>query len=446
MIAMAEHLRESRRTSSPQAEGMVVGACLLSGAAVATCRDLFLTPADFATRNYAALFAAVLAVEESGQTPEPLTVSQYLATQSETTADDWYTLAAEVQDACPIADHVGQHVKIVKEYAQRRTLQATAHTLAEAATDQRIAIGDALDAAESMLYAARPTQQKGIQSIKAVMPEVIEGMRRKAASPDQVLGVPSAWPELNRLTFGWHPGQLIVIAARPSVGKTSFALQCAAAACMAGHRVLFESFEMSNSELGERLLAVHGRVPLMGVRAGQLSDDQWTRAMRAEKQIRGWRLGLHDVAGASIGEVRTTARRANPNGKDAIGLVIVDYLQLVSASADSRQNEVSAVSRGLKAMGKELGCPVIALSQLNRGVEQRGKDAEPQLSDLRESGAIEQDADVVIALHRPDKENPEALALLLKNRQGPVGRIPLQFRKSCAAFDVPQTLDEAIGL
>lgn len=429
--------RTSPRAWSVDAEQATLGACLLSADAIATIRELHLAPEHFADRTHQAFFRAILALDDAGTVVDPLTVTDWLVTRGE--SDDIRDAANIIADSVMSANAVANYAAIVLEFSQRRVLQKTADTLASAALDRRNSVADALDFAEQQLHAARPANSVGVQAVKSLIVPAMQLLEERTRAPGALTGIPTPFDALNDMTLGLHPCQLIVCAARPSIGKTAIAIQTAITACKAGHRVLFCSLEMSASELFERIWSIESAVPLMAIRGGTVTDYQTRMLATAAQTIKGWRLGIDDMAGASIGEIRSRARRANPSGKEPIGLIIVDYLQLVSCSADNRQNEVAAVSRGLKALAKELRVPVLALSQLSRQVELRGKDAEPQLSDLRDSGAIEQDADVVLFLHRPTKGQPndtgQALAILAKQRQGPLGRIPLQFRGSIAAFD-----------
>lgn len=432
-----EATRASARAWSVDAEQSTIGACLLSRDAVAAIRELHVAPEHFADRTHQAFCRAIFALDDAGTVADPVTVADWLVTHGE--SESIRDAATALVDGVMTATAVTHYAAIVLDYAHRRRLQSTADSLATAALDRRIGVSEALDHAEQLLFAARPSQSVGIQPARSLILPAMERLESRRRAPGAVTGVPTPFAELDRLTLGWQPSQLTILAARPSVGKTAVALQAAITACKAGYRVLFCSFEMSAEELFERLWSMEACVPLMAIRGGTTTDYQMARLAHAATVIKHWRLGIDDMPGATIGEVRSRARRANPSGKDKIGLIIVDYLQLVSASADNRQNEVSAVSRGLKGLAKELRVPVLALSQLSRAMEIRGKEAEPQLSDLRDSGAIEQDADNVLFLHRPKKGQPDddgqAMGILGKQRQGPLGRIPLQFRGSIAAFD-----------
>lgn len=429
--------RTAQRAWSCDAEQGAIACCLLGPDAVAEMRESHLAPEHFADRTHQGVYRAILALDDAGTLADPITVSDWLITHGE--SEDIRGVVGALADAVPVATGGAHYAGIVRDYAQRRMLQQTADALATASLDRRIGISDALDHAEQLLFAARPAVSIGIQSAKSLIHPAMERVEIRRRSPGAVTGLATPFAELDRLTLGWQPSQLTILAARPSVGKTAMALQIAMRACQDGHRVLFFSLEMSAEELFERLWSMDACVPLQAIRGGQLSEFQMARLAQSASRIAKWRLGIDDACGASIGEMRSRARRANPSGKEPIGLIIADYLQLVSAHAENRVNEVSAVSRGLKGLAKELRVPVVALSQLSRGVEMRGKDAEPQLSDLRDSGAIEQDADNVIFLHRPKKGQPDdeghALAILAKQRQGPLGRLPLQFRASIAAFD-----------
>lgn len=352
------------------------------------------------------------------------------------------------------AANIDYHAQIISEKATKRNLILGCTDIIKEAYDSSSDPYDVLDRAEQRIFdLANSKQRAQAQPIGDVLKDTLshlEEMRGKSAG---ITGVPTG-TDVDKLTAGWQKGDLIIVAARPSMGKTAYVLTTARNAALHQDpklqtKVAIFSLEMSNQSLVQRLLTMEGRINAQSARSGQLKDEQFKRLIDAAGRLFTANIFVDDTPGLSIMELRTKCRRLK--SEHDIGLIVVDYLQLMTASGrdfGTREQEIASISRGLKALAKELNVPVVALSQLSRAVEQRGGDKRPQLSDLRESGSIEQDADVVCFLYRPEyygiKTTPEGqstagLAELIigKQRNGPVGSIPLYFIKDYARFENP---------
>ncbi len=305
-----------------------------------------------------------------------------------------------------------------------------------------------IDTAEQrILQLSRFKVTKPYQKLKDLLIPTFNHLEQLHDNKTSVTGVTSGFPRLDEYTAGFQPSDLVILAARPSMGKTAMAMNIAANAAYKDVPVMIFSLEMSHSQLVTRLLSSEARVDGSKLRRGYISDEEWRKLSMASGVLSEAPIILDDTPNASMMEIRSKARRAFAQEK--IGLIIIDYLQLITWSGqdrpESRQQEVSAISRSLKGLARELNVPVICLSQLSRAVESR-PDKRPMLSDLRESGAIEQDADVVMFLYREEYYNPkkedikgQAEAIIAKQRNGPVGTVRLAFNSSCARFDTLET-------
>jgi replicative DNA helicase len=346
-------------------------------------------------------------------------------------------------DKVPTSARVETYAEIVKEKGMLRDLIATSHEISKKALDAGDSVGSILDDAEQSIF--NLTEQKDskiYQHIEPILSSTVKRIEDIAANPGSTIGVPSGIIDLDKLTAGFQKGDLIIIAGRPSMGKTALALTVARnAAIESKSPTAIFSLEMSSDQLGQRLLTSEARVDNSHVRRGSLPSGKWKNINIASGKLAQAPLYIDDTPALSILDLRSRARRLKRERN--IELIIVDYLQLMQGpkNSENRQNEISQITQSLKALAKELNIPVIALSQLSRAVEQRTKK-EPMLSDLRESGAIEQDADVVIFLYRPsvyDKENQDlkglAYLIVAKQRNGPTGRVTSTFIDTYARFD-----------
>ena len=340
-----------------------------------------------------------------------------------------------------------RHVEMLHRDTTLRKMINAAAQISALAFDAPEDTKEVVDKAERLLLDVTNRDVRSTElSLEQIMGELYEELGANAANKDRVLGVSTGFPRIDETLAGLRPGQMIVIGARPGVGKTSFALNLATNAAFAGASVAFFSLEMSHVEIAQRLLAANARVGLHDIRSANIRNEQWPQILQATNELAQLDIVIDDTPGTTVTEIRAKARRIL-HGKP-LGLVVVDYLQLISPPAgqrraDSRATEVSEMSRGIKIMAKDLGVPVVALSQLNRTVENRtGK--RPQLSDLRESGSIEQDADIVALLDRSMNEDEaarddrppmnETTFIIAKNRSGALSDIPLTFLPGSTKF------------
>ncbi|MGH7719148.1 MAG: replicative DNA helicase, partial [Gemmatimonadaceae bacterium] len=352
-------------------------------------------------------------------------------------------------DAVPTAANVEYHARIVREKALRRRLIETSTSIVQEAFEGKLTASELLDEAEHRIF--QVSQQRGTQGfvrLKELMWPTMERIEELQRGGKTVTGVPTGFNDLDDITSGFQPSDLVIVAARPSMGKTAFVLNVAQHAAIENNiPVAVFSLEMSKESLVQRMLTAEARVDGQKLRKGMLRDDDFPRMARAAGILSAAPIWIDDTAGISLLEIRSKARRLRADVN--VGMVIVDYLQLIQGplNTESRQQEISHISRSLKALAKELTVPVVALSQLSRAPEQRtGENKRPQLSDLRESGAIEQDADLVMFLYRQemydgpvDKDGNSlegrAEVIVGKQRNGPTGIVNLYFHKSYTRFE-----------
>jgi replicative DNA helicase len=348
----------------------------------------------------------------------------------------------------PSASNIRRYAEIVRERSILRKLVSASDEIAtNAFNPQGKAIDRILDEAEQKIFnigEEGSRMKQGFQSMDTLVVELLDRVQEMANNPNDITGVPTGFSDLDRMTSGLQPGDMVVLAARPSMGKTAFAINIAEhVALNEGLPVAVFSMEMGASQLAVRVVGSIGRIDQGHLRTGKLSDDEWPRLTEAIEKLRTVSLHIDETPGLTSSELRANARRlARQCGK--LGLIVVDYLQLMSGSGgaggDNRATELGEISRGLKMLAKELQCPVIALSQLNRSVEQR-TDKRPMMSDLRESGAIEQDADIIMFIYRDDyyhkdsKDPGVAEIIIGKQRNGPTGTVRLTFLKNLTRFE-----------
>jgi replicative DNA helicase len=441
---------------SPDAEQAVIGAMLLSADAALKATEM-LVDAAFYKEAHRRLFRAMSSMVEKGDVLDPVVLRDELARRGDLEAVGGIDYIAVLLDMVPTAANIEYHCRIVKEKALLRRLIDVGTQIVQTAFQGRDDVGTLLDRAEEKVFEV--AFQRGTQDvvrIKELMWDAMERIEARHRGDETMKGVPSGFKDLEKMTNGFQASDLIIVAARPSMGKTSFCLDIAANAAIDGQvPVVLFSLEMSREQLVERLLASESFVDLQRLRTGGLRDDDFPRLSGAAGRLGGAKIWIDDSPALSLLELRSKARRLK--AEHGTGLIIVDYLQLLRgpADAESRQAEISFISRSLKALARELRIPVIALSQLSRAPEQRGGDRRPLLSDLRDSGAIEQDADIVIFLYRaemyahlfekdPDAQEGVAELILAKHRNGPTGTIKLTFNKHCTRFDsyTPQQPEE----
>ena len=432
---------------SPEAEQSVIGAMLLDSDAGLTAVEL-LSDTDFYREGHRRIFRAMSALLERGDVIDPVILRDELERRGDLGASGGTDYLAELLDVVPTAANVEYHCRIVREKSLLRRLIDVGTGIVQNAYDGREDVGALLDRAEQQVFEV--SYQRGTQEvvrIKELMWQAMERIEARHRGDDSVRGIPSGFTDLDEMTNGFQGSDLIIVAARPSMGKTSFCLNVAANAALEGSTpTAVFSLEMSRDQLVERLLAAESFVDLHRLRSGKLRDDDYHKMSRAAGLLGTAPIWIDDSPALTLLELRSKARRMK--AEHDIGLFIVDYLQLIRGTGrqESRQEEISFISRSLKALARELQTPVIALSQLSRAPEQRGGDRRPVLSDLRDSGAIEQDADLVMFIYRAemyksviDQEEgaEEGLAelMLAKHRNGPTGNMKLAFHKQYTRFD-----------
>ena len=422
-------------------EQSVLGGMLLSKDAIADVVES-LRASDFYKPAHETIYEAILSLYGHGSPADAITVADELKKRGELTrvggAAYLHTLIASV----PTAANAQYYAEIVKEHAIMRRLIEAGTKIAQLGYANETEVDALVDQAQAEIYAVTDGNAKEdyvsfSEALEATMREIDANSNR----PDGVYGVPTDFIELDELTGGLHGGQMIVIAARPGVGKSTLALDIARSAAIHHHMAtVFFSLEMSRTELAMRILSAEGKISMGRLKKGDLDTEGWTNLATLQGRIDSAPLFIDDSPNMTLMEIRAKCRRLKQ--RNDLKLVVLDYLQLMSSGkkVESRQQEVSEFSRSLKLLAKELDVPVIALSQLNRGSEQR-TDKRPMVSDLRESGSIEQDADMVILLHREDMYNPdsdrvgEADMIIAKHRGGPTRTIPLAFSGKYSRFN-----------
>ena len=394
------------------------------------------------------LFRAMVRLWETGQVIDPITLSEYLRTTGDFDAVGGAPYLAQLMDSVPTAANLEYHARIVKEKALLRRLIEAATGIIQSTFEAAGDVEKLLDEAEAKIFqVAQATDRKGFVWIKELLWPAMEQIELLSQNSSAITGIPSGFADLDVMTAGFQKGDLVIVAARPSMGKTAFTLNVAQHAAISAQKpVAFFSLEMSKESLVQRMLTSEARVDAGRVRTGRLRDDDYPRLAQAAGLLNTAPIYIDDTPGISILEMRAKARRLKSD-RDDLSMIIVDYLQLMQAGGktESRQQEVSEISRGLKALAKELSVPVVALSQLSRAVESR-PDKRPMMSDLRESGAIEQDADLIMFLYRPeyyygpvDKDGNSlegrAEVIIGKQRNGATGIVPLMFHKEFTRFE-----------
>jgi len=428
---------------SEEAEQGTLGGMLLSKDAIEDV--LPLTKAeDFYKPAHETIFRAIVDLYGRGEPADPITVAAELTKRGEITKVGGIPYLHELPQRVPSAGNAEHYAEIVHEKAVRRNVAKAGRRIESMAYAEEGELGDFCDQAQAAVYTATEVSKDDEEDLPvgSVMEGMLDEIERIQNHKGGINGVPSGLKDFDGLTNGLQPGQMIVIAARPAMGKTTLAIDFARN-CSIKHGLpsLFFSLEMGRNELAMRINSAEARVALHHMRMGTMDDDDWTRLARRMPAVTEAPLFIDDNPNITMNYIRARARKRK--AKSGLALIVVDYLQLMQSGSsrrpESRQQEVSDMSRSLKLLAKELELPVIALSQLNRGPEQR-QDKKPMISDLRESGAIEQDADMVILLHREDvyeKESPragEADLIVAKHRNGPTATITAAFQGHYCRF------------
>ncbi len=432
---------------SVEAESSVLGGLLLDNAAWDRVGDL-LTDGDFYRYEHRLVFAAIGALVNASKPADIITVFEHLQSQGKAEETGGLAYLNALAQYVPGAGNIRRYAEIVRERSILRKLVSASDEIATSAFNpQGRAVKDIVDEAEQRILnigEQGSRMKQGFQAMDSLVVDLLDRVQEMAANPNDVTGVATGFYDLDRMTAGLQAGDLVVLAARPSMGKTALAINIAEhVALNEGLPVAVFSMEMGAAQLAVRIVGSIGRIDQSHLRTGKLSDEEWPRLIEAIEKLRNVSLHIDESAGLTSSELRANARRlARQCGK--LGLVVVDYLQLMSGSSGSDENratELGEISRGLKMLAKELKCPVIALSQLNRSVETR-PDKRPMMSDLRESGAIEQDADIIMFIYRDEyytkdacKEPGVAEVIIAKQRNGPTGVVKLAFLKPITKFE-----------
>jgi replicative DNA helicase len=428
------------------AETSTLGALMLDPEAIIKVVDL-LSSEDFYRRDYALIFEAMTTLFERRTPIDLVTVSDELARQKHLDEAGGPATLSSLVSAVATASNVAHYARIVREKAMLRRLISAAGKIGELGFQEEIPSEEILDRAEQALFGVtQKFLKQNFTPVRSILTESFERLDALSKQDGSIRGVPSGFKHLDNLLGGFQKSDLIILAARPSVGKTAFALNMAEnAAVLYKKTVGIFSLEMSKEQLVDRMISSVGRIDSWKLRNGHLNDDDFRNLNEAYGTLAESNLFIDDMAASSVTEVRAKARRLQID-QGGVDLIIIDYLQLMHGPihlADNRTQEVSEISRSLKALAKELDCPIIALSQLSRAVESR-PDKRPLLSDLRESGSIEQDADVVIFLYRDDYYNKEEQNHILevmvrKHRNGPTGDVKLLSRLQFSRFENLET-------
>jgi replicative DNA helicase len=432
---------------SIEAESSVLGGLLLDNQAWDRVGDL-LTDGDFYRYEHRLVYAAVGALINASKPADVITVFEQLQNLGKAEEIGGLAYLNSLAQYVPSASNIRRYAEIVRERSILRKLVSASDEIAtNAFNPQGKAVDKILDEAEQKIFnigEEGSRMKQGFQGMDSLVVELLDRVQEMADNPNDITGVPTGFYDLDRMTSGFQAGDMIVLAARPSMGKTALAINIAEhVALNEGLPVAVFSMEMGASQLAVRIVGSIGRIDQTHLRTGKLTDDEWPRLTEAIEKLRNVSLHIDETPGLTTSELRANARRlARQCGK--LGLIVVDYLQLMSVSSsmseENRATAVGEISRGLKMLAKELQCPVIALSQLSRGVEAR-TDKRPMMSDLRESGAIEQDADVIMFIYRDDyynkdsKEPGVAEVIISKQRNGPTGTVKLAFLKPLTKFE-----------
>lgn len=438
-----EVLGKHRPPQSFDAEKGILCSILIDPDAMEAVRGEALVAKDFHHPHHQSIFEAMLALYEKNEPIDTVTVANYLMVHGQFETIGANTLSV-IEEFLPTAAAVQSYVRLVKGKSALRRLIGAAKIITEKAYAQTQEVSEVLDEAEQTIMSIREsTAKKGIISLKDLSKIAIEKYMALIENKNAVTGVPSGFVDLDKLTAGFHPGELVVIAARPSMGKTAFVLNIASHAGIEEKRpVAFFSLEMGAEQLFSRLIGAYAEIDLSQLRSGFIKAQDYNRLTQAAGHLAEAPMYIDETASLSIGDLRNKARRlVHQHG---VKMVIVDYLQLMTSATrfESKAVEVGEISKGLKGIARELSIPVIALSQLNRGVESR-VDKRPMMSDLRESGAIEQDADVIAFLYReeyylrdktPEDKKNVAELIIGKNRNGPTGQVSLRFDNKYTKF------------
>ncbi len=438
---MSDILADRTPPHNIEAEQAVLGAIFLEQEALVTASEM-VTPGDFYRPAHQRIYQVMVELGERGEPVDLVTVTAELENRKQLEDVGGVSYLTDLANSVPTAANAEYYCRIIEQKGVLRQLIRTATKIVTDGYNQSEDLGHLLsDAERGIMQLSQKRSKGGFQHIKNVLMDAYERIESLSTSKGEVTGIPTGYPDLDKMTSGLQKSDLIILAARPSVGKTAFALNVAQnIAARGGKVVAIFSLEMAAAQLVMRMICAEGNIDAGKIRTGYLEEDDWRKLTMSIGTLSKAPVYIDDTPGVTMPDIRSKCRRLKAE-QGEIGLVMIDYLQLISGrgGGDNRQQEVSEISRTLKLMARELNCPVIALSQLSRSVEQR-QDKRPMLSDIRESGSIEQDADIVAFLYREDyydKETEEKNIIEIiigKQRSGPTGTVKLAFLKEYNKF------------
>jgi replicative DNA helicase len=438
-------LEDNLRKVPPQnleAESSVLGGILLENDAINIVLEL-LRPEDFYRESHRKVFRAMIELTDRSEPVDLITLSDYLNGRGELDAVGGSAYLASLADSVPTAANISYYARIVREKSILRSLIRTATEIATRGYEEQGNVEEFLDTAEKVIFDISEKKIKAsFVAVGDMIKDTLKTVEKLYEHKEMVTGVPTGYEDLDKLTAGLQPSDLIIVAGRPSMGKTAFSLNIAANAAFAGVGVAVFSLEMAKEQLVLRMLCSEARVNNSKVRSGYLAERDFPKLANAAGRLHEALIYVDDTPAISVLELRAKARRLVRDRSKKVGLIVIDYLQLMRGmgGASNREQEISEISRSLKALAKELAVPVIAISQLNRRVEDRG-DRRPMMSDLRESGAIEQDADVIMFIYRDEvynqnsEEKGKAEIIVAKQRNGPIDKVELTFLNEFMRFE-----------
>ncbi|KGP73202.1 DNA helicase [Pontibacillus yanchengensis Y32] len=448
---MTDFMNDRTPPHNIEAEQAVLGAIFLEPQSIATATEV-LMPDDFYRASHQRIYEAMVSLSEKGEPIDLVTVTTALSNMKTLDEIGGVSYLSDLANSVPTAANIEYYTKIVEEKSILRRLIKTATSIVASGFSDEGEVESVLnDAEKSILEVAQRKDSGRFKNIKDVLIEVYDNIEQLHHHDEEVTGVPTGFRDLDGMTSGFQKNDLIIIAARPSVGKTAFALNIAQnVATHTGENVAIFSLEMGAEQLVMRMLCAEGNINAQSLRTGHLETEDWGKLTMAMGSLSNAGIFIDDTPGIRVNEIRSKCRRLKQ--EHGLGMILIDYLQLIQGdgnSKENRQQEVSEISRALKGLARELNVPLIALSQLSRGVESR-QDKRPMMSDIRESGSIEQDADIVGFLYRDDyyeqdSERQNIIEIILaKQRNGPVGTVELAFVKEYNKFvDLDHRYDES---
>jgi replicative DNA helicase len=453
-VATTDYISAQSLPANIEAERSILGAILLDNLAYNQAAE-HLKPEDFLLDSHRRIYSRMMDLAESSRAIDHLTLAEELQRHAEFEPIGGYAYLSGLLDGVPDRPSIEHYIKIVRDKAMLRGIISISTAAIARASDQSDLAEDVLNDTEAQIFQLSEKRiGRGFMGVQEIVRESFGSIDALLQRGQRITGLATHFEELDSITCGLQRSDLVIIAARPSMGKTAFAMNIAEnAAIEDGKTVAVFSLEMSKEALLQRMLCSVAKVDSHRFRTGSLWQDDTRKVQRAMEKLAQAPIYIDDTPGIAVGEMRAKARRLKQS-KGALDLIVVDYLQLMSGGGkryENRTQEVSAISRGLKALAKELAVPVVALSQLSRAPESRGGDHRPQLSDLRESGSIEQDADIVMFIFReevykqddPDLEGKAEL-IIGKQRNGPIGRVNLAFLKNFTCFGSPTQPGEGL--